>query len=329
MQVARLIEPRDDRNLSAKLRQIARAWQIERPRRQGRRARPLSDAGAVRRQSRGRARRLARLFRQGAAQADDRRGGAAGRAAAVAGDAPAGHASPTRRAPRRARVLDRVAARGVISRDEAEAAQARADPATRASALPMLAAHAAEEAVAADPNARVIKLSIDARLQAKLEALARERGDAARPETVGGDRRHRQCQRRSPRPRRRRRLSRRRARRRARHVARAALARLGAEAVHLRARLRAGARPSRDGAVRPAGALRRLCAAEFRPRLSGHGDGAQGAADVAQPAGDRAARRRRPGDASSPGCTAPARRSRCRRTRRSAWRSASAASAFR
>ena len=29
MQVARLIEPRDDRNLSAKLRQIARAWQIE------------------------------------------------------------------------------------------------------------------------------------------------------------------------------------------------------------------------------------------------------------------------------------------------------------
>ena len=29
MQVARLIEPRDDRNLSAKLRQVVRAWQME------------------------------------------------------------------------------------------------------------------------------------------------------------------------------------------------------------------------------------------------------------------------------------------------------------
>ena len=30
MQVARLIEPREERTLAAKLRQIARAWQIER-----------------------------------------------------------------------------------------------------------------------------------------------------------------------------------------------------------------------------------------------------------------------------------------------------------
>jgi penicillin-binding protein 1C len=34
--------------------------------------------------------------------------------------------------------------------------------------------HAAEEAVAADPQAKMIRLSIDARLQAKLEALAKE-----------------------------------------------------------------------------------------------------------------------------------------------------------
>jgi penicillin-binding protein 1C len=38
----------------------------------------------------------------------------------------------------------------------------------------MLAAHAAEEAVAADPQARILRLSIDARLQAKLEDLARQ-----------------------------------------------------------------------------------------------------------------------------------------------------------
>ena len=41
-------------------------------------------------------------------------------------------------------------------------------------AFPTLAAHAAEEAVAADKQAKVIKLSIDARLQAKLEVLAKE-----------------------------------------------------------------------------------------------------------------------------------------------------------
>ena len=41
-------------------------------------------------------------------------------------------------------------------------------------AFPALAAHAAEEAVAADKQAKIIKLSIDARLQAKLETLAKE-----------------------------------------------------------------------------------------------------------------------------------------------------------
>ena len=52
MQVARLIEPRPERSLTAKLRQIA-ARSADRARgRQTRRARPLSDARAVRRQSR-------------------------------------------------------------------------------------------------------------------------------------------------------------------------------------------------------------------------------------------------------------------------------------
>ena len=70
-------------------------------------------------------------------------------------------------------MLDRAAARGVISAEEAARAKADPVPETR-KAFPALAAHAAEEAVAADPKAKLIRLSIDARLQAKLEALAKE-----------------------------------------------------------------------------------------------------------------------------------------------------------
>jgi len=73
----------------------------------------------------------------------------------------------------RDRVLARAAERGAISPDDAEAA--RREPVPRArKPFPELAAHAAEEAVAADPEAKTIRLSIDARLQAKLEALAKE-----------------------------------------------------------------------------------------------------------------------------------------------------------
>ncbi len=90
MQVARLIEPRPERTIAAKLRQIARALEIERDvGKPGTLDRYLTLA-PVRRQSRGRARGLARLFRQGAAEADPRRGSAAGRAAAIAGSAAAG-----------------------------------------------------------------------------------------------------------------------------------------------------------------------------------------------------------------------------------------------
>jgi penicillin-binding protein 1C len=50
----------------------------------------------------------------------------------------------------------------------------------------MLAAHAAEEAVAADPAAHVLKLSIDARLQAKLETLAKESVERLGPKLSAG-----------------------------------------------------------------------------------------------------------------------------------------------
>ena len=45
--------------------------------------------------------------------------------------------------------------------------------------FPMIAAHAAEEAVAADPQAGSIRLTLDGRLQASLETLATERAAAA------------------------------------------------------------------------------------------------------------------------------------------------------
>jgi len=70
-------------------------------------------------------------------------------------------------------VLDRAVERGIIKAEEAAAAKREIVP-TERRPFPMLAAHAAEEAVTADPQAHILKLSIDARLQAKLEDLARQ-----------------------------------------------------------------------------------------------------------------------------------------------------------
>jgi penicillin-binding protein 1C len=172
MQVARLIEPRPERTIAAKLRQIARALEIER------------DVGKT-----GTLDRYLTLAPFG--------GNLEGvRAASLAyfGKEPlrltvaeaallvALPQSPETRRPDRSpkiaraardRVLDRVAARGAISAADAAAAKREPVPEARL-ALPTLAAHAAEEAVAADGRAKVIKLSIDARLQSKLETLARE-----------------------------------------------------------------------------------------------------------------------------------------------------------
>ncbi len=172
MQVARLMEPRDDRNLSAKLRQIARAWQIESAvgksgildrylalapfggNIEGVRAASLAYFGKEpRKLTIGEAALLVALPQSPEARRPDRFNEAA-RAA-------------------RDRVLARVAAKGIITPEEAAQARRETVPSLR-KPFPMMAAHAAEEAVAADPGAHVLKLSIDARLQAKLEALALE-----------------------------------------------------------------------------------------------------------------------------------------------------------
>jgi len=172
MQVARLIEPRAERTLEAKFRQIARAQEIERA---------VGKPGV-----------LDRYLTM--APFGGNLEGVRAAALAYFGKEPlkltiaeaallvALPQSPEARRPdrfpalaraSRDRVLDRAAARGVISAEEAEQAKADPVPETRR-AFPALAAHAAQEAVAADPKANVIRLSIDARLQAKLEALAKE-----------------------------------------------------------------------------------------------------------------------------------------------------------
>jgi penicillin-binding protein 1C len=172
MQVARLIEPRSERTLAAKLRQIARALEIEREvgkpgvldryltvapfggNLEGVRAASLAYFGKEPlKLTIAEAALLVALPQSPEARRPDR--------------------SPPAARAARDRVLDRVAARGLISADDAAAAKREAVPEARL-AFPALAAHAAEEAVAADNQSTVIKLSIDARLQARLEALVKE-----------------------------------------------------------------------------------------------------------------------------------------------------------
>jgi penicillin-binding protein 1C len=80
----------------------------------------------------------------------------------------------------RDRVLARAAAAGLISGAEAERASQEVVPALRRP-FPMLAAHAAEEAVRRSPETPVHRLNIDAGLQARLEDLASARAGALPP----------------------------------------------------------------------------------------------------------------------------------------------------
>src|ERR1019366_1323440 len=77
----------------------------------------------------------------------------------------------------RDRVLDRAVAAGVVPRDEI--ARAKFEPVPRErKQLPMLAPHAADQIVAAEPARRIHRLTIDAALQKTLQELARERARA-------------------------------------------------------------------------------------------------------------------------------------------------------
>ncbi|MBV9589892.1 MAG: penicillin-binding protein 1C [Hyphomicrobiales bacterium] len=173
MQVARLLEPRADRSMSAKLRQMIRAVEIERSRSksevldlylalapyggniEGLRAASFAYFGKEpKRLSIGEAALLVALPQSPETRRPDRFPQAAERA--------------------RQLVLERARERGLISVAEAEYARAEPIPYERR-IFPALAAHAAQEAHEATPDERVIRLTLDARLQSALEALARQR----------------------------------------------------------------------------------------------------------------------------------------------------------
>ncbi|WP_020174264.1 penicillin-binding protein 1C [Methyloferula stellata] len=73
----------------------------------------------------------------------------------------------------RDKVLVRAAEAGVITNAEQEMASAEPVPQQRR-AFPAFAPHASEEALRGDPTSRVIKLTLDAKLQASLEGLAHD-----------------------------------------------------------------------------------------------------------------------------------------------------------
>ena len=180
MQVARLLEPREHRSLGAKLRQIARALELEHAlskdqilslyltlapyggNLEGIRAASLAYFGKEpRKLSLAEAALLVALPQSPELRRPDRYPEAA-RAA-------------------RDRVLDRAAAAGVVPHDEIARAKSATVPRER-KPLPVLAPHAADQVVMAEPGRRNHRLTIDAGLQKTLQELARERAHALGPQ---------------------------------------------------------------------------------------------------------------------------------------------------
>jgi penicillin-binding protein 1C len=172
MQVARLLEPRPEKSIAAKLRQIARALEIEAHHRksailnlylalapyggniEGVRAASLAYFGKEPRHlTIAEAALLVALPQAPEARRPDR---FADRARAA-----------------RDLVLDRAYERGVITAAERYAARREDVPHERL-AFPMLAPHAAEAALRADPTSEVHRLTLSRDWQASLEELARE-----------------------------------------------------------------------------------------------------------------------------------------------------------
>ena len=226
----------------------------------------------------------------------------------------------------RERVLDRVAVASAVGDGEAERAEGVAVPARRMQ-LPALAAHVAEAALRKEPTVLKHQTTLKKQVQQGLEAVARAAAmklgpklslamvmaDAQTGAIVGevGSADYFDASRSgwidmtrvNP------------------------LAGLDAEALHLRARLRARHGVPGDDHRRPARRFLRLPAAQFRHELSGRRHRARGAAAFAERAGCQAARCRRAVAADGP---LPPRRGRarsCRRMRRRGLRSVLAASA--
>ncbi|SKB52855.1 penicillin-binding protein 1C [Bosea thiooxidans] len=180
MQVARLLEPREERTLAAKLRQAVRAVELERRfdkarlldlyltlapfggNLEGVRAASFAYFGKEpKRLSTAEAALLVALPQSPETRRPDRFAEAARKA--------------------RERVLARVEQAGLATSDEVAAARNEPIPTTRRP-FPSLSPHVAEQAVAEAPAERVQKLALDARLQAALESLARERSLGLAPQ---------------------------------------------------------------------------------------------------------------------------------------------------
>jgi penicillin-binding protein 1C len=179
MQLARLMEPRRQRSISAKFRQIVRAIEIERQMNkdeildlylamapfggnlEGVRAASIAYFGKEpKRLSLSEAALLVALPQSPENRRLDRYPNAA-RAA-------------------RDRVLDRMVEEGVVS--DADAASAKAVPVPRLrKPMPILAPHSADQAMLSVKNKPVIALTLDAPLQQALETLARDRAATLGP----------------------------------------------------------------------------------------------------------------------------------------------------
>ena len=182
MQVARLLEPRQERSLDAKLRQAVRALQREQAlskdeilglyltlapyggNLEGIRAASLAYFGKEpRRLTLGEAALLVALPQSPEFRRPDR--------------------FPAAAKPARDRVLDRIASHGLFSNAEIE--RAKKEPVPRArNPMPLLAPHAADQAASASPTQRVLRLTIDGSLQRTLETLAYDRAVALGPASI-------------------------------------------------------------------------------------------------------------------------------------------------
>lgn len=179
MQLARLMEPRAERSVAAKLRQMARAIQIERRlskreileryltlapyggNLEGIRAASLAWYGKEpKRLGLGEAALLVSLPQLPERRRPDRHPQAAEAA--------------------RDRVLERMVAAGLIEPAEAMRGRDHAAPAMRRP-LPLLAPHAAELALRENPGERRIALTLDRRAQEELERVAREAAERLGP----------------------------------------------------------------------------------------------------------------------------------------------------